>query len=269
MENAHKALGRHMVESSSQQKLLKALVKPLALESAPERIEIYDNSHTGGTNAVGGMVVAGAEGFIKNAYRKFNIKTVPEYIVPNKKGLKPQAGDDYAMMYEVLTRRFSRALNEDPNQEYGQWPDLVIIDGGEGHLSTGLKVLEELGISNVAIVAIAKGPDRNAGRERLFIHNKAPFSLDSRDPVLYFLQRLRDEAHRFAVGAHRVRRGKQIEKSPLDEIQGVGGMRKKALLHHFGSARGVSEAGFSDLSSVDGISRAMAIKIYDWFHSET
>ena len=264
MENARKALGRRMAESASQRKLLDALVKPFNLESPPERIEIYDNSHTGGTNAVGGMVVAGPEGFIKNAYRKFNIKTV----LPNAAPGELQGGDDYAMMHEVLTRRFSRALKEDPDRELGHWPDLILIDGGAGHLSTTLQVFEDLGISDVAVAAIAKGPDRNAGRERLFLLGKPPFSLDSRDPVLYFLQRLRDEAHRFAIGTHRSRRGKRIERSPLDEIQGVGGMRKKALLHHFGSARGVSQAGLTDLESVDGISRAMAVKIYDWFHPE-
>ena len=264
MENARKALGRRMAESASQRKLLDALVEPFNLESPPGRIEIYDNSHTGGSNAVGGMVVAGPEGFIKNAYRKFNIKTV----LPNAAPGELQGGDDYAMMHEVLTRRFSRALKEDPDRELGQWPDLVLIDGGAGHLTTTLQVFEDLGISDVAVAAIAKGPDRNAGRERLFLPGKPPFSLDSRDPVLYFLQRLRDEAHRFAIGTHRSRRGKRIERSPLDEIQGVGGMRKKALLHHFGSARGVSQAGLTDLESVDGISRAMAVKIYDWFHPE-
>lgn len=172
------------------------------------------------------------------------------------------------MMREVLTRRFSRALKEDPDRESGQWPDLILIDGGQGHLTITMEVFEDLGISDVAVAAIAKGPDRNAGRERLFLPDKAPFSLDSRDPVLYFLQRLRDEAHRFAIGTHRARRGKRMERSPLDEIQGVGGIRKKALLHHFGSARAVSEAGLTDLESVDGISRAMAVKVYDWFHPE-
>jgi excinuclease ABC subunit C len=268
MENARKALGRRMAESSSQRNLLESLVKPFALDSVPERIEIYDNSHISGTSAVGGMVVAGPEGFVKNAYRKFNIKSIPESLHTNKGVEKIRAGDDYAMMHEVLTRRFSRALKEFPSRDSGQWPDLVLIDGGEGHLSTALRVFTELGVSNVAIVAIAKGPDRNAGRERFFMPNRQPFSLGSRDPVLYFLQRLRDEAHRFAIGSHRARRSKRIEQSPLDEIQGVGGKRKKALLHHFGSARGVSEAGLSDLASVEGVSNAMAIKIYDWFHPE-
>ena len=264
MENAKKALGRRMAESATQRKLLDALTETFAMESPPERIEIYDNSHTGGTNAVGGMVVAGPDGFIKNAYRKFNIKTV----LPDGAVGAPKGGDDYAMMREVLTRRFSRALKEDPNRELGHWPELILIDGGAGHLSTTLEVFVDLGIADVTVAAIAKGPDRNAGRERLFLPGRKPFSLDSRDPVLYFLQRLRDEAHRFAIGTHRAKRGKRIERSPLDEIQGVGGKRKKALLHHFGSARGVSEAGLIDFEAVDGISRAMALKIYDWFHPE-
>ena len=264
LENARKALGRRMAESASQRKLLDALVEPFQLEAPPERIEVYDNSHTGGTSAVGGMIVSGPEGFIKNAYRKFNIHTV---LLDAAAG-EAQAGDDYAMMREVLTRRFSRALKEDPDRQDGQWPDFIIIDGGAGHLGVALEVFEELGISDVGVAAIAKGPDRNAGRERLFLPDKKPFSLDSRDPVLYFLQRLRDEAHRFAIGTHRARRGKRIERSPLDEIQGVGGMRKKALLHHFGSARAVAGAGLTDLESVDGISRVMAVKIYDWFHPE-
>ena len=264
IENARKALGRKIAENTSQHKLLDGLVKIFDLISRPERIEIYDNSHISGTNSVGGMVVVGPEGFIKNAYRKFNIRTV----LPNAELGKPKAGDDYAMMREVLTRRFSRILNEDPDRSSGQWPDLILIDGGAGHLSTTLGVLENLGINGVAVAAIAKGPNRNAGEERFFLPDRLPFSLDSRDPVLYFLQRLRDEAHRFAIGAHRTRRGKGIEHSPLDEIQGVGGIRKKSLLHHFGSARAVSEAGTEDLELVDGISRAMAVKIYDWFHPE-
>ncbi|MFP6711837.1 MAG: excinuclease ABC subunit UvrC [Rhodospirillales bacterium] len=264
LDNARKALGRRMAESASQRKLLDALVEPLALAEPPDRIEVYDNSHTGGTNAVGGMIVAGPEGFIKNAYRKFNIRTV----LPDAAAGEAQAGDDYAMMREVLTRRFSRALKEDPDRESGQWPDLILIDGGQGHLTITLEVFEDLGIIDVAVAAIAKGPDRNAGRERLFLPDKPPFSLDTRDPVLYFLQRLRDEAHRFAIGTHRARRGKRIERSPLDEIQGIGGMRKKALLHHFGSARAVAQAGMIDLETVDGISKAMAVKIYDWFHPD-
>jgi excinuclease ABC subunit C len=262
--NAREALGRKIAENISQNKLLDGLIKIFNLESRPERIEIYDNSHISGTNSVGGMVVTGPEGFIKNAYRKFNIRTV----LPNSANDQPNAGDDYAMMREVLTRRFSRVLNEDPDRESDKWPDLILIDGGAGHLSIALQVFEDLGISGVAAAAIAKGPNRNAGKERFFLPNQLAFSLDSRDPVLYFLQRLRDEAHRFAIGVHRSRRSKGIESSPLDKILGVGGIRKKSLLHHFGSARGVSEAGTKDLEVVDGISRAMAIRIYDWFHPD-
>lgn len=259
-DNAKKALGRRLAESASQRQLLEELTERLKMDAVPDRIEVYDNSHISGTNAVGGMIVSGPEGFIKNAYRKYNIRTVGEH--------DANAGDDYAMMREVLTRRFSRAQKEDPDRSGGQWPDLVIIDGGAGQLSATLQVFEELGVADVAVVSIAKGPDRNAGRERLFLPDREPFGLDSRDPVLYFLQRLRDEAHRFAIGTHRARRAKSVQRSPLDEIQGVGGSRKKALLHHFGSARAVSQAGLADLETVDGISRAMAAKIYDWFHPE-
>ena len=264
IENAREALSRKVAENTSQYKLLDGLIKIFNLESRPERIEIYDNSHISGTNAVGGMVVMGSEGFIKNAYRKFNIRTV----LPNSANDQPNPGDDYAMMREVLTRRFSRVLNEDPDRLSDQWPDLILIDGGAGHLSTALQVFKDLGISGVSAAAIAKGPNRNAGEERFFLPNKLAFSLDSLDPVLYFLQRLRDEAHRFAIGVHRSRRSKGLESSPLDKIQGVGGIRKKSLLHHFGSVRRVSEAGIKDLEVVDGINRAMAIKIYDWFHPD-
>ncbi len=260
-ENAKKALSRRLVESASQRQLLEGLAEKLELEQAPERIEVYDNSHISGTNAIGAMIVSGPEGFIKNAYRKFNIKTVGE-------STGTQAADDYAMMREVLTRRFSRAQKEDPDRSDGQWPDLVLIDGGAGQLSATLEVFGELGISDVNVAAIAKGPDRNAGRERMFLPDREPFILDSRDPVLYFLQRLRDEAHRFAISTHRARRAKNMERSPLDEIQGVGGARKKALLHHFGSARAVSQAGLADLEAVDGISKSIAERIYGWFHPE-
>ena len=224
-------------------------------------IEVYDNSHISGTNAVGAMIVYGSDGFLKSAYRKFIIRGVG-------KGVQQSNGDDYSMMREVLTRRFSRAQNEDPDRSGGQWPDLIIIDGGAGHLSTTLEVFQDLGISDVSVAAIAKGPDRNAGRERLFLPGRPSFALDSRDPVLYFLQRLRDEAHRFAIDTHRRRRAKNMEHSPLDEIQGVGGTRKRALLHHFGSARAVSQAGLTDLEAVDGISKAIADRVYDWFHPE-
>ena len=177
-------------------------------------------------------------------------------------------GDDYAMMREVLLRRFSRALKEDPEREQGSWPDLVLIDGGQGQLSIAQSVIDELGITDVAIVGIAKGPDRNAGRERFFMPGRAPFSLDPRDPVLYFLQRLRDEAHRFAIGTHRARRAKAIGRSPLDEIAGIGSRRKRALLLHFGSARAVARAGLGELERVGGISKTVAKKIYDHFHAD-
>jgi excinuclease ABC subunit C len=257
MSNAREALGRRLSESASQRRLLEGLAAALDLEAPPERIEVYDNSHISGTKAIGGMIVAGPEGMMKNAYRKFNIKN-----------LDTAPGDDYAMMHEVLTRRFSRALKEDPDRESGQWPDLVLIDGGAGQLSVSLKVLEELGIDDVVMAAIAKGPDRNAGRERIFLPGRDPISLPARDPVLYFLQRLRDEAHRFAIGFHRQKRSKAISKSSLDGVPGIGPRRKKALLHHFGSAASVEGAGLADLEAVEGVSGAMAKKIYDWFHSE-
>jgi excinuclease ABC subunit C len=233
------------------------LAERFELDGPPERIEVYDNSHISGTNAVGAMIVAGPEGMVKNAYRKFNIKNT---------AMTP--GDDYAMMREVLTRRFARALDEDPEHRGTGWPDLVLIDGGGGHLSAAGQVFAELGISDLAFCAIAKGPDRDAGREKFHLPGRNAFRLDSRDPVLYFLQRLRDEAHRFAIGTHRSRRAKQVERSPLDEIQGVGGARKKALLHHFGSARAVAQAGAADLEAVDGISKALAGRIYGWFHPD-
>jgi len=264
VDNARRALGRRIAERTSQRKLLEALILTLGLDSRPDRIEIYDNSHISGTNSVGAMVVAGPDGFEKSAYRKFNIRTTSV----GSLSTGPRGGDDFAMMEEVLTRRFSRVIKEDPDRITGQWPDLVLIDGGAGHLSTALKVFEDLGVSQISVAAIAKGPNRNAGQESIFLPNQSPFTLDSRDPVLYFLQRLRDEAHRFAIGTHRARRSKGIEQSPLDEIRGIGGVRKKALLNRFGSSRGVSQAGIEDLVSVDGINRTMAIKIYEWFHPE-
>lgn len=256
-DNARDALGRRMAESSAQGKLLDGVAETFGLEGPPARIEVYDNSHIQGTNAVGGMIVAGPEGLMKSAYRKFNIKS---------EELEP--GDDYGMMREVLSRRFKRAQKEDPDRDRGQWPDLVLIDGGLGQLNATLEVFAELGIDDVALVSIAKGPDRNAGRERFFMPDRPPFSLEPRDPVLYFLQRLRDEAHRFAIGSHRDRRAKAMGQSPLDEVAGIGARRKKALLHHFGSAREVAGAGLADLEAVPGISRAMAKKIYDHFHPQ-
>ena len=252
--NAREALGRRLAESSAQQKLLEGVGQAFGLDGPPQRIEVYDNSHIQGAHAVGAMIVAGPEGFTKNAYRKFTIK---EKIAP---------GDDYAMMREVLGRRFARALKESPERE--GFPDLVLIDGGLGQLNAARQVMADLGVADVPLVAVAKGPDRNAGRERFFQYGRQPLSFEPRDPVLYFLQRLRDEAHRFAIGAHRAKRAKAIGSSPLDEIGGIGSARKKALLHHFGSARAVATAGLADLERVQGISKIVAKKIYDHFHAE-
>lgn len=253
MNNAREALGRRLAQSASQRRLLQETQRIMQMETMPERIEVYDNSHIQGTNSVGAMIVAGPEGFIKNAYRKFNIKTA-------------QSDDDYAMMREVLTRRFSRAIKEDPDKEKGQWPDLVIIDGGKGQLGVAISVFEDLGIDDVTLAGIAKGPDRNAGYDKIVVPGKEPFQLDHNDPVNHFIQRLRDEAHRFAIGTHRAKRGKATTKSVLDDIAGIGAKRKKALLHHFGSAKSVAQAGLSDLESVDGINKATAKTIYDHFH---
>jgi excinuclease ABC subunit C len=251
--NAREALARRMAERGTQRQLLEGLARVFKLDSPPERVEIYDNSHIQGTAPIGAMVVAGADGFIKNSYRKFNIKT------------EGAAGDDFAMMREVLTRRFGRALREDPERDDESWPDLVLIDGGQGQLEVARQVLSELGLEDIAIVGIAKGPDRDAGRERFFMPGKPPFSLEPRDPVLYFLQRLRDEAHRFAIGTHRTRRAADITKSALDEVPGIGAGRKRALLHHFGSARAVAVATLEDIKAVAGISDALAQKIHDHF----
>jgi len=251
--NAREALARRMAERGTQRRLLEGVARVFGLDSAPERIEIYDNSHIQGSAPVGAMVVAGPDGFIKNAYRKFNIKT------------EGAAGDDFAMMREVLSRRFSRALKEDPERGEENWPDLVLIDGGQGQLEVAKQVLTELGLDDICVVGIAKGPDRDAGRERFFMPDKAPFSLEPRDPVLYFLQRLRDEAHRFAIGTHRTRRAADISRSALDEVPGIGAGRKRALLHHFGSARAVAVATLEDIKAVQGISDALAQKIHDHF----
>jgi len=261
--NAKEALGRKLAEVSTQETLLKGVAEAFGLPAAPRRIEVYDNSHIQGANAVGAMIVAGPEGFIKSQYRKFNIKS--ESLTP---------GDDFGMMREVLRRRFSRLMKEHgeagddeaASRGDGAWPDLVLIDGGAGQLSAAKSVLEELGVTGVVPVGIAKGPDRNAGREQFFMAGRAPFSLDPRDPVLYFVQRLRDEAHRFAIGAHRAKRSKAIGANPLDEIPGIGPARKRALLKHFGSAKSVARAGLADLKAVEGISAAMAQAIHDHFH---
>src|SRR5690606_21374095 len=213
--NAREALGRRLAESSSQRRLLQGVATAFGLAAPPERIEVYDNSHIGGTNAVGGMIVAGPDGLMKNAYRKFNIRTTSTAATLEPGEIVP--GDDYGMMREVLSRRFARALKEDPDRSGGSWPDLVLIDGGLGQLNAALRVLDELGIADLPLVAMAKGPDRDAGRERFFMPGREPFSLPPNDPTLYFLQRLRDEAHRFAIGSHRARRTKAIGQSALDE----------------------------------------------------
>jgi excinuclease ABC subunit C len=251
--NAREALARRMAERGTQRQLLEGVARLFGLDGLPERIEIYDNSHIQGSAPIGAMVVAGPEGFIKNSYRKFNIKT------------EGAAGDDFAMMREVLTRRFGRALKEDPERAEEHWPDLVLIDGGQGQLEVARQVLSELGLEDIATVGIAKGPDRDAGRERFFVPGKPPFSLEPRDPVLYFLQRLRDEAHRFAIGTHRARRAADLTRSALDEVAGIGSGRKRALLHHFGSARAVAVATLEDIKAVPGISGALAQKIHDHF----
>ncbi|MDX1715536.1 MAG: excinuclease ABC subunit UvrC [Anderseniella sp.] len=269
--NAREALGRRLADTSSQRKLLDGVRTVFGLERMPRRIEVYDNSHIQGSNAVGAMIVAGQEGFAKAHYRKFNIKTEQD-----------GGGDDFGMMREVLTRRFARLLKEqgpkpdeagdeaaageEDDTSIGTWPDLLLIDGGKGQLSAVLEVLDELGVEGVAVAGISKGPDRDAGREQFHVKGKAPFMLEQRDPVLYYVQRLRDEAHRFAIGSHRARRSKAIAANPLDEIDGIGPGRKKALLRAFGSARAVSKASVADLEAVEGISRSLATSIYDHFH---
>ena len=265
--NAREALARRLGESKAQRRLLESLAQAFGLESAPGRIEVYDNSHISGADAVGSMIVAGPEGFIKNAYRKFTIrstKAAPEPVAHDP----ATPGDDYAMMREVLTRRFSRLMKEDPGRAGEGWPDLVLIDGGAGQLGEARRVFADLGVADLAVAAIAKGPERNAGRERVFLPDRPPVALGVRDPLLYFLQRLRDEAHRFAIGTHRAKRAKARVRSALDEIPGVGPRRKKALLHRFGSARGVSQAGLADLETVDGISSTVARAIHDHFHAD-
>jgi excinuclease ABC subunit C len=252
--NAREALERKLAESAGQGKLLAAVAELFGLPEPPGRVETYDNSHIMGTNAYGVMVAAGPEGFIKSAYRKFAIKTV----------LTP--GDDFAMMREVMFRRFSRALAEDPERGSEGWPDLVLIDGGAGQLSAASAVMAELGLEDIPLVGIAKGPDRDAGREWFFMDGREPFQLPPRDPVLYFLQRLRDEAHRFAITTHRAARSRKISRSELDEIPGIGAARKRALLMHFGSARDVKGAGLKDLEAVTGINRATARVVYAHFH---
>jgi excinuclease ABC subunit C len=254
LTNAREALGRKMAEGSAQGKLLAGVGEVFGLETTPERIEVYDNSHIMGTNAVGGMIVAGPEGFQKSQYRKFNIKDSD--LVP---------GDDYGMMREVLRRRFGRLAKEEEAGEAPPRPDLVLVDGGKGQLDAALEVMADLGVDDIVVAGVAKGPDRDAGLERFFMPGKDPFMLEPKSPVLYYLQRLRDEAHRYAIGVHRTRRKMEMTRNPLDEIEGVGPGRKKALLHAFGSARGVSRAAVADLVKVDGVSEPLAQRIHDFF----
>lgn len=249
--NAREALDRKLQQQHDSRRYMDALAELFEMDSPPQRIEVYDNSHISGTNMVGGMVVAGEQGFRKPAYRTFNIHSTT-------------AGDDYGMMREVIARRF-RAVDE---KNTAEWPDLLLIDGGIGQLRSVCEVLQEKGIKDrVCVVAISKGPDRNAGREQFFIEGREPFRLPEDDPVLHYLQRLRDEAHRFAIGTHRARRTRDLERSPLDEIEGIGPTRKKALLHHFGSGKAIQNAGIEDLCAVKGISRTQAEKIYSFFHN--
>ena len=276
-DNARRALERKLAESSTQIKLLEGVKEAFGLEEIPKRIEVYDNSHIMGTNAVGGMIVAGSEGFVKGQYRKFNIKDVD---------IEP--GDDYGMMREVLRRRFTRLIKEQPrtdnstgkhereqsdapltNDDATGWPDLVLIDGGKGQLSAVVETFAELGVEGVPLVGIAKGIERDAGRERFFMPKREAFMLPERDPVLYFVQRLRDEAHRFAIGTHRARRKKDMIKNPLDEIAGIGPARKRALLQHFGTAKVVKRAGMDDLMGVDGINEHTARLVYNFFHENS
>jgi excinuclease ABC subunit C len=270
LTNAREALGRKLADTATQSRLLTGLVTTLGLPQPPRRIEVYDNSHIQGTNAVGAMIVAGPDGFIKNQYRKFNIRS---------EGLTP--GDDYAMMREVLQRRFKRLLaanegetagpkTEDKAEDDGvpQWPDLVIIDGGRGQLNAAKQIFDTLGLSQVSLLAVAKGPDRDAGRETLFMPDREAIKLEPRDPVLYFIQRLRDEAHRFVIGSHRKLRKKDIREAGLQEIPGIGPSRKRALLHHFGTLKEIERASIADLGKVPGVSAESARKIFEFFHTQ-
>ncbi|MFB9149840.1 excinuclease ABC subunit UvrC [Roseovarius ramblicola] len=255
LRNARESLARKMAESATQGKLLKGLAEAFDLPEPPQRIEVYDNSHIQGTNAVGAMIVAGPEGMMKNHYRKFNIK-----------GDDLTPGDDFGMMKEVLTRRFKRLLKEDPDRSHGQWPDLLLIDGGTGQVSAVAGIMREMGVEDIPMVGVAKGVDRDHGKEEFHRVGKRPMALRRGDPVLYFIQRLRDEAHRFAIGTHRAKRAKSISATPLDEVPGVGAARKRALLAHFGSAKAVSRANLADLKAVEGVSDRLAQKLYDFFH---
>ena len=257
LRNARESLGRRLAEGAAQSRLLAGLAEALDLDGPPARIEVYDNSHIMGTNAVGAMVVAGPEGFVKSQYRKFTIRG--EALTP---------GDDFGMMREMLTRRFTRLLEEDPDREGETWPDLLLIDGGAGQVSAVAGILGDLGVEDVPVVGVAKGVDRDAGKEVFHRPGQTPFALRMNDPVLYFVQRLRDEAHRFAIGAHRAKRARATSRTPLDEIPGVGAVRKRALLAHFGSAKAVARAGLSDLMAAPGVSEAVARRVHEFFHTQ-
>jgi excinuclease ABC subunit C len=257
LRNAKESLAIRMSETATQAKLLRGIAKAFDLDEAPKRIEVFDTSHIQGAHAVGAMIVSGPEGFLKNHYRKFNIR-----------GDDLTPGDDFGMMKEIMTRRFIRLIKEDPERTSESWPDLLLIDGGAGQVSAVAEILETLGVDNVPMVGVAKGVDRDHGKEEFYIPGRSVFALQRNDPVLYFVQRMRDEAHRFAIGTHRAKRAKAISANPLDDISGVGTSRKRALLAHFGSAKAVSRANLADLKAVDGISAAMAEKIYDFFHEK-
>ncbi len=257
VRNARESLARKMSESSTQNRLLEGLAEAFDLDAPPKRIEVYDNSHIQGSDAVGGMIVAGSDGFLKSQYRKFNIKSAAG-----------ANSDDFGMMREVLTRRFERLLKEDPERKSDLWPDLLLIDGGAGQVSAVAGILAELGVDDIAMVGVAKGVDRDQGKEEFYRTGEQPFALQRNDPVLYFIQRLRDEAHRWAIGAHRAKRSKAISATPLDDVPGIGAVRKRALLAHFGSAKAVARAGLPDLMAVPGISEAMAQQISDFFSAK-
>ena len=254
--NAVEALDRRLAETTTQAKVLRDMAEAFGLDGVPDRIEVYDNSHIQGTNALGAMIVAGPEGLRKSAYRKFNIKN------PNT-----APGDDFAMMREVFERRFGRAQREDPDRDSGEWPDLVLVDGGKGQVSATKAALEEIGVEDVTLIGVAKGPHHGRdGREVFHLPDGREMMFPVNDPVLFFLQRLRDEAHRFAIGAHRDKRSKAITVSSLDEVPGIGPARKKALLMHFGTAKAVKSAALEDLQKAPGVSTAVAQQVYDYFH---